>query len=152
MILESWRIASEHITPRWWWVRVHDTPESLRRRATQHHPWLGRDYFSPTVLGCCQPEYGAEWVDADPKSPKNGDIRWCPGGYAGIIRLASEHLFPEIIHHEVLHASVHVYRMNVEQRVDLGDGQESLEREEDLAYIHGQLAADMDTALRKRIA
>lgn len=151
MIVESWKIASEHLGRRWWWVKVHDTSKALARAAHRHQPHNGWEYWrAGNVLGCVQGEAGYEWVDADPSSPKNGQMRWPVGGYAGIIRLCSEHLYPEVIYHELLHAACCVYRMNVARSIDLGTGFESLEREEDLAYILGQLASDMSDALRAR--
>lgn len=148
MILQSWQIASEHITRRWWWVRVHDSPASMCRAAHAYAPHHGWAYWKPAaILGCCQPGRPLIEIDDDPDNPQR-PLLWPSYGFAGVIRLTAENLFPEVVHHEVLHAACHTYRMNVELSLQLGNGYGDMDREEDLAYIHGQLAADMDTKLQ----
>lgn len=73
---------------------------------------------------------------------------WPENGLAGVIRLSAENLYPEVIYHELLHAACATYRMNVEVELNLGTAYEDMGREEDLAYIYGQLAADMHDALK----
>lgn len=149
MIVESWTIASKHIARRWWWVRVHDTPHSLQEASYRHKPYEGRDFWGAETVGCCQPVRGVLEVGDDPDAPI-GPLLWPANGLAGVIRLCSDHLYAEVIYHELLHAACSTYRMNREIHLDLGTGYESMQNEEDLAYIYGQLAADMDAALRKR--
>lgn len=74
---------------------------------------------------------------------------WPSTGLAGVIRLSAENLYPEVIYHELLHAACSTYRMNVDVELNLGTAYDDMSREEDLAYIYGQLAADMDTALKQ---
>ncbi len=139
LILTSWRIASEHGGARWWWVRVHDSPENLRESAYRRSQ-EDREFWKDAVLGCCQPV--RPWTDG-------GELLiWPPNGLAGVIRLSAENLFTEVIYHELVHAACAVYRMNFARSVDLGTGLEDMAPEEDLAYIYGQLAADMDTELK----
>lgn len=140
MILQSWRISSTHGIPRWWWVRVHDDAADLRRAAFRHAPHEGRAAWEDhRIRGCCQPV--RPWTDGETDT-------WPGNGLAGVIRLSAEDLYTEVIYHELLHAACAVYRMNVAAVIELGDGLSDMGREEDLAYIYGQLAADMDTALK----
>jgi hypothetical protein len=148
VILQSWRIASEHLTPRWWWVRVHSSAEDLRRAAYRYQPWTGKRFWANDALGCCQHARPLVHEDADPDVPAPDDLLWPSYGFAGVIRFAAEALYPEVVHHEVLHAACATYRMNVAMDLHLGTGFTDMSREEDLAYIHGQLAADMDDALK----
>lgn len=142
-VTETWTIASEHLGRRWWRVQVHDSMATMRDAAYRLHPWHGRAIWN-TAAACCQ--------GVDERYSSKDDFtapQWPPNRYAGLIRLVDDYLYPEVIWHEVLHAACSTYRMNVARSVELGD--ECGEREEDLAYIYGQLAADMDSALRNRI-
>lgn len=148
MIVETWTIASEHLGRRWWRVQVHDSAGTLQLAALKFRP---RDAPWDKAIGCCHPV--RPWIlqDDDPDNPA-GPVEWPRGGYAGLIRLSAEHLYPEVIYHELLHAACSVYRMNVALSIELGNGHVDIAREEDLAYIYGQLAADMADALVKRVA
>lgn len=150
MITESWRIASEHGGRRWWWVRVHDSQAALQESAHRYAPWNGRDFWNERTQACCQPAPPLISEDDDPTNP-TGELIWPAYGFAGVIRLHAECLYTEVIYHEVLHAACATYRMNIALSIDLGNGHGGMEREEDLAYIYGQLAADMDTALHERM-
>jgi hypothetical protein len=150
MIVAKWKIETDWYGPkRWFWVRVYDGLGPLRRISARVAP--GHDGYTECV-GCVQevtpwiPDgYGGD-QDALPVSEL-----WFPeSGFAGVVRLASEWLFPEVIWHEVLHAAVTVFRMNVDQRPQLnGLTDNTRENEELLAYFMGQLSADMDDGLRK---
>lgn len=118
-------------TRRWWTVRIHPDVEHLRRAARRHHPSVD---FSECA-GVCQ---AAVWVDYG-----TGELtRYGANGYAGIIRLAPPYVTGAIVAHELLHAAVATYRMNVDSDVRLGEGVG--EREEQLAYIYGDLYADFE--------
>lgn len=63
-------------------------------------------------------------------------------GFAGTLRLAAGYLKSEIVAHELVHAALVVYRLNLRPDVRLGTG--CGRREEDLAYIYGELFADFE--------
>jgi hypothetical protein len=112
--------TADRVPPRrWFTVRIHPSVEDLRTAAARHRP----DAEFGDCCGCVHPVY--------PPGPGNG--------YAGLIRLADEYATPEIVAHELLHAAVVVYRMNVRPDVRLGFGCHG--REEQLAYIYGELFA-----------
>jgi hypothetical protein len=151
MILESWRIASTHLGSRWWRVAVHDSQASMNKAGRRTHPWLPAEFWQGECWGLCQPVSSRIRVFAD--GTEDSDPVWPGNHYAGVIRLLSEKLYPEVVYHEVAHAACAVYRMNTNGPVDLGDGEEEAMRsEEDFAYIFGQLAADMDSEIRRRAA
>lgn len=118
-------------TRRWWIVRIHPDVENLRRAAARYHP--GMD-FSETA-GVCQ---AAIWIDDDGEY-----VRYGENGYAGVIRFAPPFIVGEIVAHELLHAAVATYRMTFDRNVHLGQGVD--EREENLAYIYGELYADFES-------
>jgi hypothetical protein len=123
---------------RWVRVRVHPDPEHLVAAALRVKPWeRARDWEG--CLGCFQPVARRERFT-------NGrwETRW-PGGYAGILRLARGHITAEIVAHELVHAACQVYRMNVARSIRLES--DCGRREEQLAYLYGQLYADMEKGL-----
>ncbi|KNX38119.1 hypothetical protein [Luteipulveratus halotolerans] len=96
-------------------LALHDTATDLqahadrytRRRDETSKPW-------DDVLGCWHPavrrerHVAGEWVDVT-------------GGFAGTMRLALDRVTPEIIAHESTHAALTLWRLDVADRVDLGD-------------------------------
>lgn len=147
-VLEQWRLESTHGGRRWFRVKIYDTQEAMHAAAHRLKPWEGFEKFDGRLLGCVQTvpaSYAHD--DAELTTP-----RWPVNRLAGTIRLCSQHLWTEIIYHEVVHAACQVYRMNFARELNLGTGWEDLNDEENFAYIYGQLAADMDTALRNRPA
>ncbi len=123
-------------TPRrWFWVRVHRTAAELQEAAYRLHPGTGRAFWRDCE-GCCQ----AMVPDEAGGYPANG--------YAGIIRLTVATYTAEVVAHELLHAAVAVYRMNVCPDVRLG--MSVGRREEDLAYIYGELFHDLDRRMPVR--
>ncbi|WP_409463592.1 hypothetical protein [Amycolatopsis sp. GA6-003] len=134
--MKRFSIATDRIGPRrWCWVVVHPDLDHFRAAAIRTAPWHGTAYWDG-CLGCFQPvayrerHDGEAWVG-----------RWPANGYAGILRLAEGHVSPEIVAHELVHASAQIYRMNVDRDVRLGD--DCGEREEQLAYIYGELFASL---------
>jgi hypothetical protein len=127
-------ISTDRIGPRrWCLVRIHPNVEHLRTAAHRTDPAHDRDWWDE-CCGCFQPVglRSAGNVISDP-----------PNGYAGILRLAEGwRVTPEIVAHELVHAALQVYRMNVKADVRLGNG--CREREEQLAYIYGELYADFE--------
>jgi hypothetical protein len=132
-VTRSFTIGTGRVGPRRWWiVRIHDTVEKLRAAATGYAP--GVDFTE--CYGCC---HAAGWID------HTGTRRHGLRGYAGIIRLADGYVTAEIVTHELVHAAVATYRMQVREDVRLGRtvGQ----CEEALAYIYGELFAAFETKL-----
>jgi hypothetical protein len=127
-VTHTFTIATDRVGPRrWWLVRVHDNLDELRRAASAYHP----DVDFSQCWGCC---HAAVWLDQDGKL-----VRYGHRGYAGVLRFAADHLTGEVVAHELVHAAVATYRMNIAQDVRLGRGVG--EREEQLAYIYGELYA-----------
>lgn len=112
---------------RWWWVRVHADVHELRDAAHRMRPEHGRLWWN-ACCGCCQPVHG---------EPANG--------YAGIIRYAADCFTAEVVGHELVHAAAHTYRLNVHTDLRLGTGCRA--REEDFAYIFGELFNDLERQL-----
>ncbi len=123
------RTSSVRVPPsRWWHVRVYDTAAELRAAARAHDPGMDLD---PEAYGVC---HHARWVNDDATG-----YRYGKRGYAGVVRFTREKLSDEIIVHELTHAALAVYRMNVAEDVHIGEdvGHE----EEALAYLAGELFA-----------
>lgn len=126
--MRSFTISTDRIGPRrWCWVRIHATVEEMRVHAQRLNP--ATDGGWADCCACFQPC----WKD-------------CKTAFAGTLRLTEEWLTPEIVAHELVHAAAQVYRLNVRRDVRLGAGCHG--REEDLAYIYGELYAAMEAKLR----
>jgi hypothetical protein len=131
--VRSFTIATDRIGPRRWCrVHIHDTVEQLRTAGYRTSPWHGRDWWDG-CMGCFQPS--PVRIDA-----VTGVAR--ESSYAGILRLANGWVTAEIVAHELVHAALHVFRMNVHPNVHLGPG--CRRREEQLAYIYGELYASFE--------
>lgn len=117
---------------RWWRVRIHRSVDELRRAAARYAP--GTDFSE--CYGCC---HHAVWVDGG----SGGFARYGCNGYAGVIRFAPPYVTGEVVAHELVHAAVAAYRMNIARDVRLGE--DCGEAEEALAYIYGQLYAQFET-------
>jgi hypothetical protein len=139
---QRFRITTDHIGPRrWCWVVIHPNVGHFHAAAIRTAPHHDRGWWNG-CLGCFQPvtyrerEVDGTWVG-----------RWPANGYAGVLRLIDGHVTAEIVAHELVHAALAVYRMNV--RGDVRLGEDCGEREEQLAYIHGQLYASLEPQLRE---
>jgi hypothetical protein len=131
-------IATDRVGPRrWCWVRIHADTDDLARAAERLLAECSSGEWAGT-LGCFQP------TPATRKAP-DGSVLEPPNGYAGVLRLADGWITPEIVAHELVHAAVQIYRMNVHYDVRLGNG--CREREEQLAYIYGELYASLASQL-----
>lgn len=127
-VIRSFTISTDRIGPRrWCWVRIHPDSEDLCQAAQRLNANASSGDWAGTV-GCFQPA----WPD-------------CKTSYAGTLRLAEGWMTTEIVAHELVHAALTIYRINVHTDVRLGNGCRA--REEDLAYIYGELAADMAAKL-----
>lgn len=149
MIVTQFKIATDYTPPmRWFWVRIYDSQESLRRVANRWVTWTGgKGTEYDDCLGCVQevvPRIPEEVASDDQDAVPPDLLAWPDSGFAGVIRLAADHLTTEIISHEVTHAAVTVFRMNIRQRPIL-EGMLDPERpnEEALAYAVGQLTEEM---------
>jgi hypothetical protein len=132
-VTNAFTISTDRIgTRRWVQVRIHPDAEHLERAAYRTSPARGRDWWTGS-RGC--------FHTARFKGGEDGWPIWPPSGYAGILRLALGWITEEIVAHELVHAALQVYRMNVKADVRLSNG--CGQREEQLAYIYGELAADM---------
>lgn len=119
---------------RWWQVRIHDSIEDLHAAAQRYNPKPASETWDG-VYGVHQP-FGT-WVNRE-----TGERRYPSNGFAGIIRLDAGHATAETIAHELLHAALWCYRMNHQRDVRLGT--DCGPREEDLAYIYGELYASFE--------
>lgn len=134
----TFTIATTFARRRWWRVAVHDTLDELRKAAHQYRPWVGREHWAETE-GCCHP---AGHLDRD------GALHYPRNGFAGVIRYAQPSLTAEIVAHELVHAAAATLRSLGPRDLRLGDGYRgTLLREEQLAYIYGELFADLNGRL-----
>lgn len=116
---------------RWWWVIIHPTLAAMQAAGVAW-PWTDEDDLSGAEA-LCQPVGWWELED-DPT------VRHYPdSGYAGVIRFARDYVHAENVAHELVHAAIATYRMNCASDVRLG--QRCGRREEELAYLHGELFA-----------
>lgn len=135
--MRSFRISTERIGPRrWWLVVIHDTLTELQDAAHRYRPEMGRDWWTD-CYGCCHPTTRQAHTAADGTVTYSEPV----SGYAGMIRYTTEQLTDELVTHELMHAAVATYRMNVCADVRLGRG--CGQREESLAYIYGELYASL---------
>lgn len=134
--MRSFTIDTDRIGPRrWCTVRIHDTLDDLRNAAHKLRSERGRSGWND-CYGCFHPTW--HWTNED-----TGRREYSANGYAGLIRLATGHVTAEIVAHELVHAALQIYRMNVHQDVRIGKGCGG--REEDLAYIYGELFHSFQT-------
>lgn len=125
---------------RWWRVVVHDTVAELQDAAHRYRPFLGREHWDGTE-GCCHPAGRIDWTRDGPCFPRNG--------FCGVIRYAEPSLTAEIVTHELVHAAAATLRSHLDGRdIRLGNGYAGSNlREEQLAYIYGELFADLHEQL-----
>lgn len=133
--MHSFTISTDRIGPRRWCrVRIHDTVEDLRAAAHRTRPHHGLDWWSE-CCGCFHPTTHRLNGQTDtPRFPANG--------FAGTLRLARGWITSEIVAHELVHAAAQIYRMNAKRDIRLGTA--CGQREEELAYIYGELYAALD--------
>lgn len=148
MILKSWKIETDWTgTRRWFWVRVYDSLPALRKSAANYSGGIeGVGHFA-NAIACVQ---RTAVIFAVEDTEECNPI-WPGDGLAGVVRLEENSLYTSVIYHELVHAAAIVYRMNLHPTINLGDGRHDLNDEESFAYIYGELAADMDTGLRKHM-
>jgi hypothetical protein len=115
---------------RWWLIRVHDTLDQLRAAAARYHP--GADFSE--CWACCQ----TAAYRTNGRIVQYGGAR----GYTGVLRFAATHLTTEVVTHELLHAAVGTLRALGFPDVRLG--RHVTDREEQLAYVYGELYADFE--------
>lgn len=121
---------------RYFRVVIHPDADDFREAATRY---AGGDFNG--ALGCCHPAPIRERYDkATGTWTDVADRHW-----GSILRFVTGHVHTEVVAHEVTHAALVIYRMDVHPDVRLGTG--CHDREETLAYIAGDLMAAASTAL-----
>lgn len=136
--MRSFTISTDRVgLRRWCLVRIHDNVEDLRRAAHRLRPDTGIAWWDE-CYGCFHPTW--HWFHPETKAR-----RYSANGYAGLMRFAEDHVTSEIVAHELVHAAVQIYRMNV--KTDMRLGSNCGAREEDFAYIYGELYADLEAKL-----
>jgi len=121
---------------RYFHIFIHDDADEMRTAAEQYNGWPVDD-----AEAVCQPAPVRAIVNAD------GDItgRDNQAYFGGIIRFVKGNVTTEIVAHELTHAALVVYRMDINPDVRLGNGCRL--REEHLAYITGDLIGAASTVL-----
>lgn len=117
-------------------IVIHPTHQALREAASRFN---GDDYSN--AAGCFHPAPERFRIDKDGSETRVTDPHW-----AGTMRLTLKEIDSEIVTHECVHAGLAIYRMDVCTDVRLGTG-DNLRREEQLAYIIGDLTAQVSNAL-----
>lgn len=139
MPVRSFTISTDRIGPRrWCWVRIHPDVEHLRDAGHRYRPASRPRAWWDECMGCFQPT-------CYDRNDTTGEIRYPANGFAGVLRLSAPDITAEIVAHELVHAAASVYRMNVTRTVRLGDGHTGFHREEDFAYIYGELYASFES-------
>ena len=114
-------------------IVIHDDLESMRKAAKRHSP----DQNFDGSLAVYNPQPKKERFIKVDGIWENGKHR----SFAGTIRLAKDYVHTEIVTHEAVHAACDIYRRHVHNQVHLGA--ECNYREEALAYISGELIANI---------
>lgn len=151
MSTRTFAISTDWSLPRRW-VRVRLHPDFPSLRAAAHALRPGAAGKFAECYGCFHPTTYRQHVETRA-------IRYPANGYAGTLRLVEPGAatddngnrlpYGEIVAHELVHAAATIYRMNVASVINLGGGRgKSFDREEDFAYIYGELSADMQAKLR----
>jgi hypothetical protein len=118
---------------RYFRVAIYDDREAFQAAALQYN---GVE-LEAECHGVCQPA---------PVKEDGSD----PSHFGGVIRFVASHLTPEVAAHEMVHAALVVYRMDINPDVRLGNGCRL--REEHLAHIAGDLISQLDSVLRAATA
>lgn len=120
-------------------IRIHESVEAFRQAAEQYSP---NGVWEDKAAGF-HPSIGRHRWSTE-------QMRWLPIGqehFAGIIDLCEDYLTNEIIVHECVHAGISIYRMDIKKVVNLGGP--NCDREEDLAYIVGDLTEQVFVAIKE---
>lgn len=120
-------------------VYVYDTVDELRKAA-------GRFSFNPSSS---DPNRAIGMFSPPPTKEFYNGKQWIKTNYphwGGMMRLCKEYLCYEVVTHECFHAACSIYRMDIKTQINLSHG--TFEREEQLAYIAGDLCAQLVTKLQ----
>lgn len=129
--------------PRYIRVIIHPDTEHLRREAERYgregHARDG-DVIEPDTIALFQPSKFRAVIGSDRRT-------WIDTStsFAGMLRLSRDHLTPDILAHEAIHAAAHITRLHNWHahgggRLSLGDG-DSGDAEESFAYLAGGITA-----------
>jgi hypothetical protein len=116
-------------------IVLHDTTAAMQAAARRYRGgnWQGTGgAFHPAPVK--ERHDGTTWIRTE--APH----------WAGVMRLSRTYLEAEVVAHECVHAGLAIYRMDVAGYVQLGEG--CGRREETLAYIIGDVTAQVTGALR----
>lgn len=134
LIVRSLRLVTHPKGPGkgyWVWVRFYETVEDLRKAAYSYDTYKVPNEFN-RAEACFNPSRLRFVVDKKGKMVEHLPPNKC----LGVIRIVRGCSY-EIVAHEVVHASLHIYRRVV--RPNANFWRECHEAEEDFAYIYGQL-------------
>jgi hypothetical protein len=122
---------------RYFRVVIHDDLADMHAAAERYNGEpLGDD-----CRACCQPAPTRERLADDGETWEQHE----PKHFGGILRFIDGWVTTEIVAHELTHAALVVYRMDINPDVRLGNGCRL--REEHLAYITGDLVGAASTVL-----
>ena len=123
---------------RYFHVFIHDDADQMRQAGERYN---GGAPLGDDCLACCQPAPVRAIVNDDGEIVDHNE----PAHFGGVIRFVTGHVTTEIVAHELTHAALVVYRMDINPDVRLGNGCRL--REEHLAYITGDLIGAASTVL-----
>jgi len=121
---------------RYFHMFVHNGLDEMRAAALAYNGDPVED-----ALAVCQPAPVRERLADDGETWEQTE----PAHFGGIIRFVDGHVTTEIVAHELTHAALVIYRMDINPDVRLGNGCRL--REEHLAYITGDLIGAASTVL-----
>ena len=121
---------------RYFHVFIHDDEDQMRAAAVAYNGWPVDD-----AEAVCQPAPSRQRLADDGETWEQVE----PDHFGGILRFVQGNVTTEIVAHELTHAALVVYRMDINPDVRLGNGCRL--REEHLAYITGDLIGAASTVL-----
>lgn len=124
----------------WLWVYVHPT---LKKFIQAYKKYEKREFGqdNPTiedVKGCCHC-YRRIRINEDKTEEASNEV--------GIIRLAFTNCTPLVIAHELVHGAMQIYREEFQHSATFGSN--CGPKEENLAYIYGELFRDINIKLHR---
>lgn len=124
-------------------IFLYDDVEDLRKAASRHY-YNFADNRPDRAVGMFSPAPQRLFIDRNDNEIDKTDKHW-----AGVMRLCTEYLTYEVVTHECVHAAAAIFRMDIKKLIVLGYG--AYEREEQFAYLVGNLCDDVIWALRDHL-
>lgn len=138
--LKRFKIKAER-SKLFFWVYMYPDLETLRAEANAHNEMIGSsERFDHGVHGLVN-SYERIGISEDP------EIQETMHPNIGIVRLSARNATTEIVAHELIHAALWLYRKHYKRQAHFGVG--CNDREEDFAYLHGELFRDMTNKMYK---